>query len=318
MNKKLPAISIILLLTTISLTSISFAQAAGQGQWITSYQIEDSGTGLLLAEFDSATDVNQTYSAVLPGADIKITFTVNVMASGEGNLKLTSGLLKPSSGPYWELVSEDYDLGKDFTPNTQSALFNWVEGEFTITMYGKVPAQSTTSTSANKPINAVSLYGPSGGTALDKITIRATSAKMDTYLTLLGQSEEKLRSLEDSGVDQGFIDAYTNVLDVSQAVAEGGDVDNAIALLNGFDVPAPPSSTMQMLFLPVIGVTAALAIVFLVMFMRVRGKVSYFQLVVEDQIKDLEGLTLRAAKIDRTMSSSLESVKDRLKRLVGM
>jgi hypothetical protein len=50
----------------------------------------------------------------------------------------------------------------------------------------------------------------------------------------------------------------------------------------------------------------------------VRGKASYFQLVVEDQIKDLEGLTLRISKIDRASSSSLESVKDRLKRLVGM
>ena len=67
-----------------------------------------------------------------------------------------------------------------------------------------------------------------------------------------------------------------------------------------------------------VGVLAAVAVIFVVLFLRVRGKVSYFQLVVEDQIKDLEGLTLRASKIDRTMSSSLESVKDRLKRLVGM
>jgi hypothetical protein len=52
--------------------------------------------------------------------------------------------------------------------------------------------------------------------------------------------------------------------------------------------------------------------------MRNRGKVSYFRLVIEDQIKDLEGLTLRASKIDRTISSSLSSIEDRLKRLVGM
>jgi hypothetical protein len=78
------------------------------------------------------------------------------------------------------------------------------------------------------------------------------------------------------------------------------------------------SSTMQSLFIPIIGVLAVVAVVFVIMFLRVRGKVSYFQLVVEDQIKDLEGLTLRASKIDRTMSSNLESVKDRLKRLVGM
>ena len=92
-----------------------------------------------------------------------------------------------------------------------------------------------------------------------------------------------------------------------------------MVLLNGLnDSDAPVSSATEALFIPVIGVLAAVAVVFVVLFLRVRGKVSYFQLVVEDQIKDLEGLTLRAAKIDRAMSSNLESVKDRLKRLVGM
>jgi hypothetical protein len=70
--------------------------------------------------------------------------------------------------------------------------------------------------------------------------------------------------------------------------------------------------------LPAIGIAAAAAVVFAFMFMRARGKSSYVQLVIEDQIKDLEGLSLRASKIDRTFSSSLESVKDRLKNLVGM
>jgi hypothetical protein len=61
-----------------------------------------------------------------------------------------------------------------------------------------------------------------------------------------------------------------------------------------------------------------LAAVFGLMFLRVRGKIKYVLLVLEDQIKDLEGLTLRASKLDRTIASSLDSVKDRLKSLVGM
>ena len=44
---------------------------------------------------------------------------------------------------------------------------------------------------------------------------------------------------------------------------------------------------------------------------------NYDKLVIEDQIKDLEGLTLRASKIDKNISVSLESVKERLKSLVG-
>ena len=81
---------------------------------------------------------------------------------------------------------------------------------------------------------------------------------------------------------------------------------------------APASSFMEVLFIPLVVVFAAIAGVFGFMFMKTRSKVGYFKLVVEDQIKDLEGISMRAAKIDRSMGSNLESVKDRLKRLVGM
>jgi hypothetical protein len=73
-----------------------------------------------------------------------------------------------------------------------------------------------------------------------------------------------------------------------------------------------------MFFLPAIGILAAAAVAFVFLFMRARGKIKYVAMVLEDQIKDLEGLTLRASKIDRTISSSLTTIEDRLKRLVGM
>jgi hypothetical protein len=142
---------------------------------------------------------------------------------------------------------------------------------------------------------------------------------MNTYLTLFSQKNANLNQLISSGVDQGYVELYTNTLNASKTVANGGDVDSAIAILNGLDVANPPAgSTMQMLFLPLVGVTAAIAVIFLILFLRIRGKIGYFTLVVEDQIKDLEGLTLRARKIDRAMSANLDSIKDRLKNLVGM
>ncbi len=314
MMKKVLALSIVLLLITISLTSISFVHAASDEQWITDYTIYNAQTDQLLVEYDASTNQTSTYSPVLPGAEIRITFTVNVIASGEGNLRLTTGLSKPGSGTYWVYSDDSYDLGSTYSPNTAATTFNWVEGEFQITLNGKVPSSS----SASKAITAVTLAGPSG-TSLDKIIITSTSAEMDTFLSLLSQKQDNLQSLKSSGVDAGYTEVYQNVLTVAQAVAEGGDVENAIALLNGLNTAsAPAGSTMQMLFLPLIGVTAAIAVIFAVLFLRNRGKISYFQLVVEDQIKDLEGLTLRASKIDRAMSANLDSVKDRLKRIVGM
>jgi hypothetical protein len=109
------------------------------------------------------------------------------------------------------------------------------------------------------------------------------------------------------------------MLNQSKALVAKGYVNEAIALLNAIPASGEPmGSALGMIVWPAIGGAAAAAVVFALLFMRARGKVSYFRLVVEDQIKDLEGLTLRASKIDRTMSSSLDSVKDRLKRLVGM
>lgn len=313
MLKKVLTLSFLLLLTTMIFSSISFVHAASDVQWITDYSIYNSETDQLLLAYDSTSNKTQRLGALLPGIDIKIVFTVNVIASGEGNLKLTSGLSKPSTGAYWEYFGE-YDLGSAFSPNSATTEFNWVEGEFEMTLYGRVPSSASTS---GKSINAVNLYGPSG-TNLDRLTITATSAELDTFLNLLDQKEDHLDSLKASGVDPGFIEAFENVLEISQDVANGGDVENAIALLNSFDVPEPASSTMQMLFLPIVIVLAVLAVIFVVLFLRIRGKISYLHLVVEDQIKDLEGLTLRASKIDRAMCANLESIKDRLKHLVGM
>jgi hypothetical protein len=317
MNKKILALSLLLLLTTVFVTSVSVSQvkAVGAGQWITSFKVEDYNTGNLLMNVNSTTGVNATLAPIIPGEAIKVTFNVNVFTSGSGSLRLSTSMQRALQDKYWSLDTS-YPLSTDFNPNAQSTTFNWVQGGFTMTVYGIVP---TVSTGQPMQFNAVSLYGPTSGIALDQITVPIVTAQMDQFLTLYDQKEAHLRTLISSGVDKGYIDLYTNVLNASQAEANQGYTDAAIALLNGLNVSNEPiASSTQALFLPVIVVLAAVAVVFVILFLRVRGKMSYFQLVVEDQIKDLEGLTIRASKIDRAMSSNLESVKDRLKRLVGM
>jgi hypothetical protein len=319
LKNKILALSLLLLLTTMMIFSFSPpVKAVGEGQWITGYKIEDATSGQLLVQFNSTTGVNMTSSPMIPGAEVKVTFTVNVFTSGSGNLKLTSGLQKSNThaNGYWELISQDYTLGSAYNPNSASAEFNWVVGTFTIALYGRVPNSATDTA---KLIHVVTLTSASGGEAIDQINVLATTANLAAFNALYAQQEAKLKSLISGGVAQGYIDIFTNVLNASKAIANAGDVSDAMALLNGLNVSNEPvSSTMELLFLPLVVVLAVVAVIFVVLFLRIRGKVSYFQLVVEDQIKDLEGLTLRASKIDRTMSSSLESVKDRLKRLVGM
>ena len=318
MKNKILALSLLVILTTVMIISISPpVKAVGIGQWITTYQIEDS-TGQLLVQYDPATNTTNTLAPVLPGTDIKVTFTVNVIVPGSDTLKLTTNLQKSTSNPsgYWALQTTTYDMGTTYNPASQSTNFKWTVGTFDMVLYGKVPNSAS---NVAQTVKVVILSSSAGGASLDQITVQATSANLANFNVLYSQQETKLKGLISSGVDQGYIDIFTNVLNASRAIANAGDVNDATTLLNSLnDSNAPVTSATATLFIPIMVVLAVVAVIFVVLFLRVRGKVSYFQLVVEDQIKDLEGLTLRASKIDRAMSSSLESVKDRLKRLVGM
>jgi len=318
LKNKLLTLSLLLLLVTMMVISISPpVKAVGQGQWLTTYKIEDS-TGQLLVQYDPLTNTTNILAPVLPGTDIKVTFTVNVIAPGSDTLRLSTSLQKSTSNPsgYWALQTTTYDMGTTYNPASQSTTFKWTVGTFDMVLYGRVPSSAS---NVAQTVNVVSLSSGAGGTPLDQITVQATSANLANFNVLYSQQETKLKGLISSGVAQGYIDIFTNVLNASRTIANAGDVNDATALLNSLNASnAPVTSAIETIFIPIMVVLAVVAVIFVVMFLRVRGKVSYFRLVVEDQIKDLEGLTLRASKIDRTMSSSLESVKDRLKRLVGM
>jgi len=292
-------------------------KAVGTGSWITTYSISDS-TGQLLVQYDPTTNTTNTLAPVLPGTDVVVTFTVNVIVPGSDTLKLTTNLQKSTSNPsgYWSLQTSTYDMGSTYNPAAQSTTFKWTVGTFDMVLYGKIPNSAS---NVAQTVNAVILSSGAGGSPLDQITVQATSANLANFNVLYAQQETKLKGLISSGVDQGYIDIFTNVLNASRSIANAGDVNDATTLLNSLNASnAPVTSATETLFIPVMVVLAVVAVIFAVLFLRIRGRVSYFQLVVEDQIKDLEGLTLRASKIDRSMSSSLESVKDRLKRLVGM
>jgi len=318
LKKKILALSLLLLLTAMCITSMPIftvkAQNASGTGWITSYSIYDYSSKQLLVQYNSATGVNQTLAPMMPGEQVYCTFTVNVFTAGSGDLSLGSSLQRLLQGEYWTLVTQNYSLGSAFNPNANPTAFTWNQGTFTMTLYGIVPTPST----ASAPIYVVTLFGPSG-TILQQITVLATSAAMASFLTIYNQKEADLKSLISSGVATGYTSLLSTVLAQAEAEATAGDVTGATNLLNAINTSnAPAGSATQALLLPIIVVVAVIAVVFAFLFMRIRGKVSYIQLVVEDQIKDLEGLTLRISKIDRQSSSSLESVKDRLKRLVGM
>jgi hypothetical protein len=313
-TKPLATLCLFILLTAVSGTFIASTHAVGEGEWIKKYTVEDLSTGEMLLEVDFEEGTEAKLAPILAGSELKVTFTVDVFASGEGNLQLRTELDKVAGeDQIWNLVSEDYDLGSAYNPAQKSTVFNWELGTFEMTCTGRV-RQLTKPTN----VSLVGLYGPTGS-LLDNIKPFVLTAGGSEFQNLYDQREDKLRTLIDSGVAAGYTEMYENMLNQSEALNNAGLTEEAIALLNAIPSSGEPmGSALEMILLPAIGVAAAAAVIFAFMFLRARGKNSYVQLVIEDQIKDLEGLTLRASRVDRTISSSLESVKDRLKNLVGM
>jgi len=333
LNNKILALSLLLILTSIYVsTSVSPVKAQtvssiGTGQWITSYTIADAQTGVNIQTKDFKTGTTTGSGEIVENEELVVTATINIGVSNPStDLTLTTSMQHSTtqSNMFWELAtSSTYNLGT-FNPNSRSISFPEAAGTLVISCYGLTPTGVVEQTATNgvtlnvpTPLQLIVLQDPSGN-VLDEIQPNIINGAIENYMTLLSTRDSSLKGFQSSGVDPGFISIYKNVINASEALNSQGFTTGAISMLNGLNVSAPPSATSQALFLPVAGVLAVVAAIFIVMFMRVRGKISYFQLVVEDQIKDLEGLTLRASKIDRTMSSNLESVKDRLKRLVGM
>ena len=299
----------------LTIVSVAPTYAVEEGEWITKYKVVEATTGQLLMEVNFETGVNSTYAPILEGAELEVTFTVNVIVTG-GNLRLSTSMLHSKvHDTYWSLITVNYTFSS-YNPNSAAVEFTAVKGTFEMICYGKIRTYGAT-TVFPVPVSLVTL-STAGGDVVDQIKPNIVNAAVDEYQKLLEQKEEKLQSLKDSGVAAGYIELFENVIDQAKAEVAQGYVNNAIALLNGLNVSSEPvSSFMESLFIPILGVLAALVVAFLLVFMRARGKVNYFLSVIEDQIKDLEGLTLRASKVDRTISSSLESIKDRLMRLVG-
>lgn len=318
MKTEVLAIYLLLVLTFASVGFIATVKGAtGEGEWFTNYTVEDEVTGELMVEVDFAADVNRTLSPIFGGSELAITFTVDVSVTSPSTLLKLKTALIHSTGEdvFWKLVTQDYELTA-YNPNSQEVQFYQVRGNLTMTLYGRVPI----TVAQDIPVRyiLVTLYGPAGET-LDQIRVTVVSAETSEYQALLVEKEDELQSLKDSGVAPGYIELYENVLNESRVQASLGNVESAIGMLNTLEVDNVPAySTVEGLFLPLVGALIAIAVVLAVMFLRGRGKIQYVTMVLEDQIRDLEGLTLRASRVDRSISTSLESIKDRLKSLVGM
>ena len=320
LRMKLVGLCLFLFLVAVSMTPV---HGVGEGEWIVNYRVEDLETGQLILESDFQTGEINEYVPLFAGSELLVTITVDVVITATyATLRLATNL-EPSTieDRYWQLQSQDYQF-VDYNPAQQYVEFQPVKGTFTISCYGRIPTGITQEKIdgfvLHKPEDYVliKLTSPSGE-LLDQIKSDVLDAELAEYRNLLEKREDKLKTLKNTGVAPGYIELFESVLDQAETQAELGFVDEAIAILDLLAVSQEPvSSTAEIFFLPVMGGLAIAVVAVGFLYFRARANRSYVLSVIEDQIKDLEGLTLRVSRIDRALSSRLDSMKERLKKLI--
>jgi preprotein translocase subunit SecG len=313
MNKKLVSLLVISFFALTLVLSATPAKAE-QGEWITNYTIKYLDTQATIK-----TGINGvvTGTDLLQGSKVQVDMTITVpITVPDSTITLSTNLQKAAGKDvYWALITADYPV-QNYNPNTQTVTFSQAKGSLVITCYGTIPSGLTTSTSSTgtgqeihlpNAFTLITLTGPNSQ-QLDQIKPWVIDEKIQQYYGLNSQANNTYSQLQIDGAAPAYLQLYNNVM---QGAASQQLVVNE---------PPPVEATASMmdtLFIPVAGALAAVAVIGIVLFFRAKGKAGYVSQVVEDQIRDLEGLTLRASKVDRSLSAGLETIEERLKRAVG-
>jgi len=301
---------------------------AQEDNWIVEYSIRELRTNQLVFEknFEDGTEISN--APIMAGAEYNTTMTFDVALEVPNAVATVKTDMEASSlvDRYWEKYSDDTPL-VDYNPAEKNINFRLEKGSFVLSHYGKIPSELTVESlnsvlQLHKPseFSAIEVLGPDGS-GLDGISLSVIDDEIDEYRNLLKGKEEELQSLEEKGVAPGYVDIYETMLNYARNRAEEGFVQSAMNILNrlgGEGAPIVTRSIGETLFLPVTSVLGVLAVVLLVLMMRSRGKAENLEMIIEDQIREIEGLKIRAGRVDKSLESELDEISERLKNYRGL
>jgi len=324
---KIQKSAIIVISFIILVTALSIVPAKGStGGGITQYTITSTSTGQMYKSVNFQTNLNTNNQPILAGDELTITFTINANLATGADLKVSTNMNHSSlKQVYWELIGSYSGLDSaSLNPNQNYVNFKQTAGSLQLKCYGFFPSSLTQTTVEGITLHRkqnptiITLYG-SSGQVLDQVAVEIIDSKISQFRTVDSTANSKINSI--TGVDPAYVSLYKTILSNAEAAANQGFVDNAINDLNSLISGQSPQSVqtpiLATLFIPAVAVLVVVAVITTFLFMRARGKSSYYSLIIEDQIKDLEGVTMRAARIDRSIASNLEGIKERLQQLVG-
>lgn len=312
------------------LVPIMSTPTIGRGQWITKYEVRDLRSGVPATPSFNWDEFGNVMP-VLEGGECNITLTANVTITVPNSVLTLTTNLEHSTvvDRYWELRTRDYPV-IDYNPNRPYVKFHQIKGILTLSLYGKVPQKITEESIDGIVLHkvrysyiALELRSPSNET-LDSIEFDVADNAIYDCRNLLKAKKDVLDAAKNGGVTRKYTDLFEQVIARAKIEANEGFINKANSLLNLLpseiaDLPKEPSASfMETMFIPTVGGLAVGVMLIGLLFVRSKSRLNYILSVLGDQIKELEGLTVKASKVDKLLSTNLDSIKEKLKSLVGM
>jgi hypothetical protein len=301
-------------LFTLLVTLASTPAVAQTSSWATVNSVRDITGNVTLAPGASLV-AGDTYNVTLT---VSVPFTV---ASSQFQLTLNT-LMNRSGSQFWYVLTPKYAgyNASSFTGGQPMVTFNQVKGNLTVSAVFTVPADFTTS-----KFDTLTLHTLRQGFAVVFVNVSGSQLGSAGEVTMNISDQAIQRYLNDyqtksTLISSGMIDpAYSNIVnsELSQAqnLYSSGLAEQADQLLQTIvpsNFPAPPNSTFVNYLLIGLVVAAVLAVVFLVLLLRSRGKSGFYDSIASEVQKELAALEVTAAQYDQSLADRLKRLRDRL------
>jgi hypothetical protein len=326
LSRKLSIASVLALLTVLSLSGASLAQAQAQNAWTSTGWVSSATMYDLTGNSNLAQN-----SALEAGHSYNLTLQISVPNTSVNTFQVSlNPLLLAATGQpaYWAVHNPSYQ-GYDraiFIPGSKSVTFNYTQGTLSLSAYFQVPANFTNPSatfvtpsgnvteSLHLPQDGVILVSvvPGKSTGTGSFSASVSDQTIQTYVNDYNQTAALIPS---GKISSTYSTLVNSLLADAQALNKLGFPDQGTALLNAIvpsAFPTPPSGS-SMTYLTIGLIVVVLVVILLaVMTVRSRGRSGYSVAIVNDVQKDLAVLEVTAAKYDKAMADKIKSLRDKL------
>jgi hypothetical protein len=264
----------------------------------------------------------QSGQPLLSGHSYNVTVAVTVpfsQTASQFQVTLNSAM-KQSGSQFWYVETSGYGgyNSSSFTGGQRVVTFSQVQGKLVLATIFTVPDDFTALKVGGLTLhNLLQNYGlvtitVTGGSTVGTVSLTMSDQAIQTYLTEYSQKSTLISS---GKIDPAYTTVVNSTLTQAQSLYSAGLVEQATNVLNTIDpssFPSPPNSNLVTYLLLGVVVVAVLAVAFLLLLLRSRGRSGVNNSIASEVQKELASLEVTAAQYDKALADRLKRLRDKL------